>query len=58
MFSLSSITVKNLQMGLFFIDTAVMRALGPLGMTIYIYIDTAVMMAMGPLGMTIYIYIY
>ena len=41
-------------------DSAVMWALEPLGMTIYIYIyiDAAVMWALEPLGMTIYIYIY
>ena len=58
MFSLSSMTVKNLQRGLFIIDAAVMWALDPLGMTIYIYIDAAVMWALDPLGMTMYIYIY
>ena len=36
MYSLCSKTVKNLQIGLFFIDAAVMLALEPLGMTIYI----------------------
>ena len=48
MFSLSEKTVKNLQRGLFFIDAAVMWALLPLGMTIYIYIyvDAAVMWAL------------
>ena len=30
--------MKNLQRGLFLIDAAVMRALEPLGMTMYIYI--------------------
>ena len=40
-FSLSPKTVKNLQRGLFFIDAAVMWALEPLGMTIYIYTSIA-----------------
>ena len=45
MFSLSLKTVMNLQRGIFFIDAAVMLALDPLRMTIYIYIyvDAAVM---------------
>ena len=58
MFSLSSKTVKNLLRGLFFIDSAVMWALEPLGMTMDIYVDAAVMWALEPLGMTMYIYIY
>ena len=33
MFSVSSMTVKNLQRGLFFIDAAAMWSLKPLGMT-------------------------
>ena len=40
MSSLSSKTAKNLQMGLFFIDAAVMWDLEPLGMTIYIHTYT------------------
>ena len=38
MFSLSTKTVKNFLIGLFFIDAAVMWAFETLGMTIYIYI--------------------
>ena len=41
MFSLSSNTVKILQTGLFFIESAVMWALEYLGMTIYIYTSIA-----------------
>ena len=38
MYSLSWKTLNNLQMGLFFINAAVMLTLEPLAMTIYIYI--------------------
>ena len=48
MSSLSSIRVKNLKRGFFFIDAAVIWTLEPLGMTMYTYIYIT----------HIYIYIY